>query len=78
MPCQSSLEKLVLHLINPLFDDRMAANGSSNGNGSHAHKTGLEVTCETREALKSTSFDVWKYEDSEEVGVEGRGIQIRA
>ena len=56
----------------------MAANGSSNGNGSHAHKTGLEVTCETREALKSTSFDVWKYEDSEEVGVEGRGIQIRA
>ena len=45
----------------------MAANGSSNGNGSHARKTGLEVTCETREALKSTSFDVWKYEDSDEV-----------
>ena len=48
-------------------DDRMAANGSSNGNGSHARKTGLEVTRETREALKSTSFDVWKYEDSDKV-----------
>ena len=47
----------------------MAANGSSNGNGSHAaHKVDSKVSRETREALKSTSFDVWKYEESDEVG----------
>ena len=47
----------------------MATNGSSNGNGSVAarKKPSFEVSRETREALKSTAFDVWKHHDSEEV-----------
>ena len=47
----------------------MAANGSTNGNGSVAarKKPNFEVSRETREALKSTAFDVWKHQDSEEV-----------
>lgn len=47
----------------------MAANGSSNGNGSVAarKKPSFEVSRETREALKSTAFDVWKHHDSEEL-----------
>ena len=55
----------------------MASNGSSNGNGSHSHKKAVcsEVSRETREALKSTSFDVWKYEDSDEVGFWGTMIR---
>ena len=49
----------------------MAANGSSNGNGSVALKRpSFEVSRETREALKSTAFDVWKHQDAEEVGFE--------
>ena len=50
----------------------MATNGSSNGNGSVAvrKKPGFEVSRETREALKSTAFDVWKHQDSEEVRFE--------
>ena len=50
----------------------MAANGSSNGNGSVAarNRPSFEVSRETREALKSTAFDVWKHQDSEEVWFE--------
>ena len=45
---------------------------ATNGNGSVAarKKPSLEVSRETREALKSTAFDVWKHHDSEEVWFE--------
>merc|ERR1719500_883677 len=46
----------------------MASNGSSNGNGSVARrKPSLEISRDTREALKSTAFDVWKHQDSGEL-----------
>ena len=60
---------LIRSIRHHLIKGGMASNGSSNGNGSVVarKKPSFEVSRETREALKSTAFDVWKHQDSEEV-----------